>query len=153
MKARMTPLAVAVSLFAATAYAADPNLGSWKLDEARSKIPAGTGKNTSVVYEPAGDSMKCTVEGVDKEGKPVHNEWTGKTDGKDYPVTGDATVDTRSLKKVDEHHNTVVNKKAGKVTVTGNVVFAKDFKTRTLTLSGKDKDGKPITGTWVYNRQ
>jgi len=36
------------------------------------------------VYEAAGDSVKVTVAGIDGDGKPTHNEWTGKFDGKDY---------------------------------------------------------------------
>jgi hypothetical protein len=32
--------------------AADPNIGTWKLNEAKSKIAAGAPKLTTVVYEP-----------------------------------------------------------------------------------------------------
>jgi hypothetical protein len=38
-----------------------------------------------------GDNVKITVDGADRDGKPTHNEWTGKFDGKEYPVTGDPT--------------------------------------------------------------
>jgi hypothetical protein len=57
----------------------------------------------TVVYEAVGDSIKATVDGVDAQGKPTHNEWTGKFDGKDYPVTGDPSSDTRSVKQIDDH--------------------------------------------------
>src|SRR5260370_17386590 len=67
--------------------AANPNLGTWKLNEAKSKISPGAPKNLTVVYEAAGDSIKGTIDGVDGEGKPTHNEWTGKFDCKDYPST------------------------------------------------------------------
>jgi len=50
-----------------------------------------------------GPSGKVTVDGTDSDGKPVHNEWTGKYDGKDYPVTGSSTEDTRSYRRVDAH--------------------------------------------------
>lgn len=152
MIARMAPVVLAVSLFAGPGLAADPNLGTWKLNEAKSKIAAGAMKNTKVVYVQAGDAMKATVEGVDADGKRTHNEWVGKIDGKDYPVAGDPSSDTRALKKVDDHNYQVTSKKAGKVTVNGTVVFSKDFKTRTLTLSGTDGKGKPVTGTWVYEK-
>ena len=77
-------------------------MGTWKLNEAKSTIPAGAPKNTTVVYSAAGDSVKVTVDGVTGDGKPAHNEWTGKFDGKDYPVTGDPTTDARAYKKVDD---------------------------------------------------
>ena len=83
---------------AAACFAQDPEIGTWKLNEAKSKIGAGSPKLTTVVYEAAGDSVKVTVDGTDADGKPLHSEWTGKYDGKDYPVTGDPNTDTRSVR-------------------------------------------------------
>jgi hypothetical protein len=34
----------------AAKMAASPHMGTWKFNEAKSKIPAGMGKNTTVVY-------------------------------------------------------------------------------------------------------
>src|SRR5262249_61889279 len=97
----------------AMGYAADAFIGTWKLNEAKSKLAPGMPKNNTVVYEAAGDNMKITVVGVDSDGKPTHIEWTGKFDGKDYPVTGDATADMRSYKMVDDHTLALTNKKSG----------------------------------------
>jgi len=69
---------------------------------------------------------QATVEGVDGQGKPTHNEWTGKYDGKDYPVTGDSSSDTRSLKKINDRTLELTAKKDGKVTITGRIVVAAD---------------------------
>ena len=93
MKARTIALTLALCSvgIAAGAVAADPNLGTWKLNAAKSKIAPGTPKNDTVVYEAVGDNVKVTVDGTDGAGKPAHNEWTGKFDGKNYPVTGDPT--------------------------------------------------------------
>jgi len=155
MKTRLCFLTFA-ALFAAIAVcvaAEDVNMGTWKLDEAKSKIPAGAPKNTTVVYEAAGDSVKVTVDGVDADGKPSHNEWTGKFDGKDYALTGDPTADTRSYKRVNAHTLALTNKKDGKVTTTGRITVSADGKTRTVTTSGKDPNGKKIDSTAVYNKQ
>ncbi len=155
MKTRLCFLTFAV-LFAAIAVcvaAEDVNMGTWKLDEAKSKIAAGAPKNTTVVYEAAGDSVKVTVDGVDADGKPSHNEWTGKFDGKDYPVTGDSTTDTRSYKRINDHTLALTNTKDGKVTTTGRITVSADGKTRTVTTSGKDANGKKIDSTAVYNKQ
>jgi len=62
-------------------------MGTWKLNEAKSKLAAGMPKNSTIDLEAAGDSVKGTIDGTDSAGKPAHNEWTGKLDGKDYPVT------------------------------------------------------------------
>jgi len=100
-----------------------------------------------------GPSGKVTVDGTDSDGKPVHNEWTGKYDGKDYPVTGSSTEDTRSYKKVDAHTLVITNKKGDKVTISGRAVVSADGKTRTVTITGTDPKGKKFTSTAVYDKQ
>jgi hypothetical protein len=128
-------------------------MGTWKLTEAKSKLPAGAPKNTMVVYETAGDNVKVTVDGIDGDGKPTHNEWTGKFDGKDYPITGDPASDTRSYKKVNGNTTDLTNKKGGKVTVTGRIVVSADGKSRTVTVSGTDAKGNKVKSTAVYDKQ
>jgi hypothetical protein len=134
-------------------FAANSNLGTWKLNEAKSKLAPGMPKNLTVVYTASGDSIKGTIDGVDGQGKPTHNEWTGKFDGKDYPVTGDPNSDTRALKQVDDRTLDITVKKAGKVTMTGHAVISADGKSRTLTISGTDAAGKKIESTAVYDKQ
>lgn len=154
MKMRTTAILLVTLLLGATlCFAADPNIGTWKLNEAKSKLVAGTPKNTTVTYEAAGDKVKVTVDGVDGQGKPTHNEWTGKYDGKDYPVTGDPNSDTRSVKKVGDRTLDLTVKKGGKVTLTGKIVVAADGKSRTLTVSGTDAAGKKVHSTSVYDKQ
>jgi hypothetical protein len=154
MKARKVVLAVALCLVgAATCFAEDAIMGTWKLNEAKSKIGAGAPKNTTVAYEAAGDSVKVTVDGVDSDGKPTHNEWTGKFDGKDYPLTGDPNADTRSYKSIDDRTLVLTNKMGGKVTLTGRAVVSADGKTRTVTASGTDATGKKFHSTSVYDKQ
>ncbi len=150
-----TILMTLVVLFAGAAacLAADANMGTWKLNEAKSKIGAGMTKNMTVVYEMAGDKLKVTVDGINSDGKPVHHEWTGSFDGKDYSVVGDPTSDARSYKKVDDRTMDFTGKKAGKATVTGRVVVAADGKSRTVTTSGTNAAGAKVSSTAVYDKQ
>jgi hypothetical protein len=134
-------------------FAQSPQMGTWKLNEAKSKIPAGAPKNTTVVYEAAGDNVKVTVDGVDGQGKPAHNEWTGKFDGKDYPVTGDSASDVRSYKQIDDHALELTAKKGDKVTITGKVSVSADGKTRTVNATGTDPSGKKVKTEGVYDKQ
>jgi hypothetical protein len=134
-------------------FASNPSIGTWKLNETKSKIVPGTPKNMTVTYAAAGDSIKGTIDGVDGQGKPTHNEWTGKFDGKDYPVTGDPNSDTRAIKQIDEHNYDLTVKKSSKVTMTGKAVISADGKTRTVTISGTDASGKKVTSTAVYDKQ
>ena len=137
----------------AASFAENPNMGTWKLNEAKSKLPAGMMKNTLVVYTADGDSIKVVTDGTDGNGNPMHTEWTGKFDGKDYPLTGDPTADSRSYQTVNEHTLTLENKKDGKVTTSGKIVVSPDGKTRALTVSAKDSAGKKLTSTAIYDKQ
>jgi len=154
MKARRSVLTLAVCFAAGTlCFASDAQTGTWKLNEAKSKLTSGMPKNSAVVFEAAGDSVKVTIDGTDTSGKPAHNEWTGKLDGKDYPVTGDPSSDARSYKQIDDHTLEFTIKKGGKVTITGRVVVSADGKTRTATANGTDPQGRKFKSTSVYDKQ
>jgi hypothetical protein len=154
MKIRKILLTVAALLaVVAVCFAADVNVGTWKLNEAKSKVSAGAPKNNMVVIAAAGDSMKVTVDGVGADGKPAHNEWTGKFDGKDYPITGDPAADMRAYKPVNDHTMALTEKKGGKITNTGRVVVSTDGKIRTVTVSRTDANGKKMSTTFVYDKQ
>lgn len=155
MKTKTLLLTLALCFAAGTiCFAASPQIGTWKLNEAKSKITPGTAKNTMVVYEEAtGGKVKITTDGVDGAGKPTHAEWTGKFDGKDYPVTGDQTSDMRSYTKVDDRTLDFAVKKGGKVTVTGHVSVSADGKSRTVNTSGTNAKGKKFRNTSVYDKQ
>ena len=154
MKKRTIVLALALCFAGvALSFADDVNMGTWKLNEAKSKLSPGTPKNTTVVHMAMGDQVMVTVDGVDSDGKPTHNEWTGKYDGKDYPVTGDPNSDMRSVKQIDDHTLELTVKKSDKVTATGRIVVSSDGKSRTVTLSGTDPMGKEFQSTAVYDKQ
>jgi phage gp45-like len=154
MKTRTIGLTLALSFLAgALCFGDNPEMGTWKLNEAKSKFAPGATKNHTVVYEAAGDSVKITGDGTDKDGNPTHNEWTGKFDGKDYPVTGDPTADTRSYMKVDAHTLKLTVKKDGKVTVSGRLVVSTDGKSRTVTTHGTDAEGKSFKNKAVFDKQ
>jgi hypothetical protein len=154
MKTRTILLALVVCIAGATAgFAADANMGTWKLNEAKSKLAPGAPKNTTVVYEAAGDNVKVTIDGAGSDGNPTHNEWTGKFDGKDYPVTGDANSDARSITKIDDRTLAFKVKKDGKVTMSGRIVVSVDGKSRTVTTNGTDSKGTKLKGTAVYDKQ
>ena len=154
MKSRNLLLAVFVCLFAVAMYAAEnPNMGTWKLNEAKSKFAPGAAKNSTVVYEAMGDEVKVTVDGMNSSGQPTHNEWTGKFDGKFYPVTGDPNTDERAYKQINDRTMDLTTRKGGKVTATGQIVVAADGKSRTVTIKSADSMGKTATSTAVYDKQ
>jgi len=153
MKAKTIALTISlVFVSVALGFQDNPHMGTWKLNEAKSKF-AGKARNQTVVYEAAGDQTKVTVDGVDESGAAVHNEWTGKFDGKDYPLTGDATADARSYRMINKNTMALTVKKDGKATVTGRIVVSSDGKSRTVTTTATDAQGKKVTNVAVYDKQ
>ena len=134
-------------------FAQEAFTGIWKLNEAKSKLAANAPKNSTVVYQTAGDNVTVTIDGTDRDGKPTHNEWTGKFDGKDYPVTGDPGEDTRSITKIDNHTLGFNVKKGGNAVTSGRIVVSPDGKSRTVTTGGTDAQGKKFKSIAVYEKQ
>jgi len=130
----------------AACFADDANMGTWKLNETKSKFAPGAPKNTTVVYEAAGDRVKVTIDGTDKDGKPTHNEWTASSTGR-LSVNGDPNSDARSITKIDDRTSGFNVKKGGKKTASGRIVVSADGKSRTVITSGTDATAKSLAAT------
>ena len=154
MKIRIAVMALAVSFMAAGAcFAANPHLGTWKLNEAKSKLAPGMGKSTTVSYTEEKDKIKVTVEGVDKDGKPRHGVWEGKTDGKAYKTKGNMAWDSMAYKVVNDHTYELTAMKGGKVFSNGKSTVSADGKTRTVTTTGTDEKGNKFSNKGVYDKE
>jgi hypothetical protein len=122
MKCRKTVLTLALCLLGAEmCFAQSAQMGTWKLNESKSKLGRGSPKNTTLVFEAMGDSAKVTMDGVASDGRPTHDEWVGKFDGKDYPVTGDPNSDVRSYTKIDDRTLGLNVRKGGDDTISGRI--------------------------------
>jgi hypothetical protein len=154
MKTRIAVMALAVSFMTAGAcFAANPHLGTWKLNEAKSTTTPETGKNNTVVYTEMKDKIKVTVDGVDKDGKPRHGVWEGKTDGKAYKTKGNMPWDSMAYKVVNDHTYELTAMKGGKVFSTGKSTVSADGKSRTVTMNGTTDDGKKFKNKTVYDKK
>ena len=130
----------------------NPHMGTWKLNEAKSKIPAGMNKNMTVVYTEMKDKMKVEVNGVDKDGKPTHGVWVGKADGKAYKTKGNLAWDAAAYKVVNDHTYQITTMKGGKVFSRGKSTVSADGKTRTVATEGTGADGKKFKSKAVYDK-
>jgi hypothetical protein len=156
MRTKNTLVALTLLLAASRVSLAgeNPLMGTWKLNESKSKYAPGSAKNTRVAYTAAkGDMIKCMGDGVDKDGKPIHWTWTGKLDGKPYPIKGSPAFDTLAYHPVNERTNDTTATKNGKVVMTATITVAKDGKSRVVTLTGTDASGKKFTDTTYYDKE
>ncbi len=151
---RKTMLLLAVLGLAGMVWAADPHVGTWKMNAAKSKFGNQQPyKSDTVSFEAIDNGIKVVADAVDAEGKAFHEEVTAKYDGKDYPYPGNAHADTMSFRRIDANTFDQVMKKNGKVTATAREVFSRDGKTLTRTIKGKDEKGKDFISNIVYEKQ
>jgi|ERR1043166_5800421 hypothetical protein len=155
MKTKTTLLALLILAGAASVCLAgdDAFMGTWKLNESKSKFPAGIAHNNTVVYAQSGDEVTITGDGVDGAGKPVHQVWTGKFDGKDHAAKDSPTHDMRAYTKVDAHTLTYTLMKNGKKVGHGKVVVAADGKSRTVTETMSGAGGKSVEGKYFFDKE
>ena len=146
--------AFAVSMSSVSAQSKNPGMGTFKLNVEKSKYSPGPApKSLTVKLEPVGKGVKVTTDGISADGKPFATEFTANYDGKDYPVKGSQAVDTVSLKRINALTNTRTDKKGGKAVATHKRVVAKDGKTWSVDIKGKNPKGEPFNNHLVFERQ
>lgn len=147
----------AMAAIAAAAFCADNTIGTWKLNPDKSKPPAGQSRITSltIVREAAGEGVKVSATGEREDKSKIDISYTAKYDGKEVTVSGSGLpYDTIAIKQIDANKVADVrSKKGGKYKGTGQFAVSNDGKTATLTTKGQGADGKPFTGTSVYDKQ
>ncbi|HEX5214048.1 MAG TPA: hypothetical protein VFV98_01225 [Vicinamibacterales bacterium] len=134
---------------------ADNNIGTWKLNVAKSKFSPGPGpKSQTLKIEAWGDDgVKYVADGVDAEGKASKWELQAKYDGKYYPFKGNADADMLAYKRTDANTVEALTQRGGKETGKTVIVVSKDGKTRTLTQTGTNAKGEKINNLLVYEKQ
>lgn len=145
---------VSTLALAVPAFAQDPT-GVWKVNIAKSKYSPGPAPKSSTITTTAvaGGGFKSVTDTVPASGAPTKSEVTWMFDGKDHPVTGNPNSASQAYTKTDATHYTVVSKAGGKVTVTSKVVMAADGKSRTVTQTGTDVQGRAVNNVIFYDKQ
>jgi hypothetical protein len=139
----------------ALAQAGSSNLGTWKLNLAKSTFAPGTApKSATFTNVVAGAGVKTTSDTVRADGTAVHAEYTVVYDGKENPIAGNSlNGDTVAGTRVDANTLTFVYKKNGKVTVTSTNVVSADRKTYTVTSKGTNTLGQTVNTVALYDKQ
>ena len=155
--ARVTTILSAALLavpLVAVAQSADPFVGTWRLNVAKSKYsPGPTPKSVTTIYEAAGKGYKVSVTNQ-TAGANIQYGYTTFLDGKDSKVTGNnPNADTIGVRRIDARTLEVISKKGGKVTITQRNALSADGKSRTVTTTGTDAQGQKINNVAVFERQ
>jgi hypothetical protein len=133
---------------------ADSNLGTWKLNLAKSKFYQGPPvSETAVVEAWETNGIKSAGTVVLPDGQSVAVGWSAHYDGKDYKVTGLPDADTIAYTRVDANTVAFTLKKGGKVVGTGNAVVSNNGKMRTSTGTMTNAKGQKVNIVLVYDKQ
>ena len=145
----------------AQAPAANPLLGTWTVNIAKSKYsPADlTPKSGTTTFAAASGGIRVTNDGVDNQGRKTHQEYTTNFDGKDVPCN--CTIDGKpspnqdsvSWRKIDDYTYELVAKLKGQALTTTRIVVARDGKTRTGTATGKNAQGQTINNSVLQEKK
>ncbi len=147
-------IVVGAGIATLSAQAANPRIGTWQLNLAKSKYSPGPApKSQTLKIEGSGQEEKVTSEITDAAGARIETGYTASYDGKDYPLKGSAVADTVSLKRINGRTSERVDKKAGKPVLTYTRVVSQDGKTMTVTIKGINPQGKPMTNVVVFEKQ
>jgi hypothetical protein len=139
----------------ALAQSGSSNLGTWKLNLAKSTYAAGTApKSATFTNVVAGAGIKSTSDSVAADGTARHSEYTMVYDGKDHPLTGNSSNgDVVAGTRIDANTLTFIYKRGGKVSVTTTNVASSDRKTYTITSKSTNAQGQAVVNVAVYDKQ
>ena len=143
---------ILIGLLALSAETKGPWMGTWKLNPAKSTTAPDRYKRVITKIEPWEDGLKVTYEMVGTRGGVSYMEWTGKFDGKDYPVEGADYILTNAYTLINERSYQIVVKVEGSVAATARVEVSSDGKTLTTVTTEKNAQGQTISTTVVYER-
>jgi hypothetical protein len=136
------------------AWAADPILGSWKLNVAKSKYnPGPAPKSQTRSYEKNSGGITVKLTTIEADGQFSSIELPANVDGKDYPIMAPGPADAIVLTKIDPRSDEAVLKHGDVVVGISQRVISQDGKTLTVTYKGTDPKGEQVDNFGVYEKQ
>lgn len=133
---------------------ADPIVGTWKLNPAKS-VFAGIPALKSQIRTYSGSARKFTLKmiTVSAEGKETTTQATYKLDGKDYPSMGNLDFDSLSGVQVDTSTAEFTLKRAGKPVGKIRRAVSNDRRTLTINYVLTNADGIQTSALTVFDKQ
>jgi hypothetical protein len=148
-------LPAVLTILIASGQEREPLTGTWHLNFAESTFASGPPQYKRVVtrIEPWKDGLKIVYDMVGVRGGVTHWEWTGRVDGKDYPLQGVEDVLTYAYSRNGDRAYTVVFKVDGRIDTTTGISISPDGKVMTVTSAASNPQGQRVVNTAIYNKQ
>lgn len=154
LSAALAVVAAIGSVASAGAPAADPVVGTWRLNVSKSSFIAGPAlKAQTRTYSQSGPSITLVMKSMGADGSEATSQTTYQLDGKDYPVKGNADFDSLSAQQVDGNTAKFTLKKGGKTVGTTRRTVSKDGKTLTSSMKLTTAKGEASENELVFDKQ
>lgn len=150
---RYTRLAILLLALTAALIAADPFVGTWKLNSAKSKYKSGTPPSEqTVTFSEEGTDLHVVVKGTSSDGKAISTHFIVPAAGGEGKII-ESSYDGVSSKNINANERETTFSKDGKVVYTAKARRSAGGKTMTVTVKGTNPAGQMVEGTNSYDKQ
>jgi len=154
LSALLGALLTSRSVAIAAESVADPAVGTWKLNLAKSTfagIPAY--KSQIRIYSRSGQDITLKMTTISGEGKENTTQATYRLNGKDYPSMGNPDFDSLSGVQIDTNTVEFTLKRAGKPIGKIRRTVSKDGQTLTINYEITNANGVQTGAVTVFDKQ
>jgi hypothetical protein len=138
---------------AAALVAADPFVGTWKMNPAKSKFKTGAApKEQNVTISESGGDLDIAVKGTAADGTPISTHYTVPSSGGTGKVI-ESPYEAVSGKRMSANERETSYSKGGKVVYTTHAKLSKDGRTLAVNSKGTNPAGQMVDGTVTYEKQ
>ena len=123
-------------------------VGTWQQETSQ---PRGAGDLVKIEVQNKG--LKLVLDRMEPGGILFHTEFVGKTDGKDYAVSGMTDADAVSLQRIDSHTVDCSYKKGRELVKMERIVISKDGTKATVFRKEKNSPPQDYTVVSAWNKQ
>lgn len=150
---RYTRLMFVLLAFGATLCAADPFVGTWKMNPAKSKYKVGTApKEQTVTITEAGSDISVKVSGTAADGSKISVGYSIPSAGGAGKMESTA-YDGVSSKRISATEREMSYMKGGKSVYTAHSKLSTDGNSLTVAAKGLGAMGQPVDANVVYDKQ
>lgn len=144
---------LATTSLAGAAAPADPLIGTWVMDPAKSTFKPGPAmKSQTRVFTSLPDGTHMIVNVVPGQGGAYKGEATYRLDGRDYPLSGVAGIDSIAMALAGDLKVVGTAKLKGEQVGRFNITLSPDKRTMTLYFKSLVEE-RPSENTMVFSRK
>jgi hypothetical protein len=141
-------------VFASTLCAADPFVGTWKMNPAKTKYKVGTApKEQTVTITETGSNLNVKVAGTAADGSKISIGYTVPTAGGPGKMMASSAYDGISGKRIGANEREMTYMKGGKSVYTVHSKVSADGNSLSVASKGLNPMGQTVDADVVYDKQ